>query len=260
MTEGQGFEQPVDNSQGQDSGTGINPAWNDLLGIIPSELHEQVQPHLQKWDQNYNSGLQKVHSQYEGYQPFVDNGVEPTQISYALQLLDMVESNPQQVMDAMQQYLLQEQGGDPGQQNPFEQQGQSNEQQQFDLAGNPQFNELQAMVTQMAQLLVQENQEKTQQQEDAELEQTLTQLREEKGDFDEQWVFSRALANPDADLGEIVDAYHQFVQQVRQSGNAPGPKVLGSGSSLPQGVNPSQMDDKGRRSLVMQMLGQQNQG
>ncbi len=255
MEEGQGF----DSSQGQE-GTGGNPAWSELLSVIPQDLHEQVQPHLQKWDQNYQTGIQKVHSQYEGYKPFVENGIAPEQMSYALQLLDQIETNPQQVMEAMQQYLLQDEGGyDQGGQGGYdpyqEQQGQNND-TAFDLGSNPQFSELQQMVSQIAQVLVQQNQDSQAQQEDAQLDQELTSLRETKGDFDENWVLSQMMMNPEMELGEAVDAYHNFVQGIRQGGNMPGPKVLGSGSSLPQGVRPSQMDDKGRRSLVAQMLQQ----
>src|SRR6266496_4647872 len=82
----------------------INPAWNDLLEVVPSQLHSLVTPYLQKWDKNYQEGINKVHSQYEPYKSYIDNEIQPGQIDYALQLMQAIESRPAEVIKALQEW------------------------------------------------------------------------------------------------------------------------------------------------------------
>src|SRR5215510_13309568 len=104
MTEGVPEGQGVSEGgiQDQDSGTGaINPAWNEMLGGIPSEYHSQVIPHLQKWDKGVNDRFQQVHSQYEGYRPFIENQVSPEDINFSMGLLNAINNDPIAVQQAL---------------------------------------------------------------------------------------------------------------------------------------------------------------
>lgn len=249
----------VDNSQGQnDSGTGINPAWNDLLGVIPSQLHSQITPHLQQWDKNYQEGIGKVHSQYEPWKPFIDNGISPDQVQYGLQLLNAMETRPQDIYAAMQQYFGEQNPEDDGEQDLELEQGQ--ESTPIDITQHPQFQQLADMVNAMAELTVQQNTQQLEQQADSELEQEFKAAHEQYGDFDEKWVMVQLLANDELTLDGAVQQYQQFVKDLLTNANKPGPRVLGTGGNVPnQGADPSQLDDKGRRSLVAQMLDEARQ-
>lgn len=236
------------NVQGQE-GTNINPAWNDLLGVIPQELHSQVTPHLQTWDKNYQEGIGKVHSQYESWKPYIDYGIQPDQVNYALQLLDAVENRPDEVLKALQEFYS------PGEEQQQEQ-GLSSEPIDA-LTNNPEFSRMSEMVNTMAQLLVQQNVAQQNAQVEEQLEQEYAAAREKHGDFDESWVANQLLANPEMSVDEAANAYKEFVQGILAQNNRPGPRVMGAGGSSPNpGVKPSELDAKGRREFIANMLAQ----
>lgn len=255
--EGQGTEtQGVQGQQPDNSGEGtnINPAWNDLLGVVPSQLHSQVIPHLQQWDKNYQDGMGKVHSEYEpfkAYQPFVDNQIDPEQLAYGLQILDAVQNRPQEVLEALQSVYGQQQELEDPQGSDLEQ----GQEPSVDIFSDPRMQQIQDMVTTMAQHLVQQNNSQSEAQADQELEQEFAQAKEQHGDFDENWVMAQILAGQYESVGEAAQAYQNFVKDVIANHNRPGPKVLSAGGQVPnQPVKPGDMSDKDRRATVMQML------
>lgn len=255
----QGQEQEVvDNSQGQqqDTGTGINPAWNELLSELPSSLHSVAIPHLQKWDKNYQEGIGKVHSQYESYKPFVEQGIDPAQLQYGLQVLDAIQNRPQEVYAAMQQYFGEQQGEE--EEESFEEQGQQSE--PVDITQHPQFQQLAEMVQVMAQSMVQQQSLSQEQQEDEELEQEFAQAREQFGDYDEEYVMAKILAaaerGQDLSVADAVQMYKQLEQGILTNANRPGPPKLlsGGGASANSAPSPANLGDKDRKALVASML------
>lgn len=249
----QGQEGVVDQQQ-QPEGTGLNPAWSDLMAVVPSQLHSLVTPHLQKWDTNYQEGISKVHSEYESWKPFKEAGIAPEQVQYGLQLLDAIENRPDEIFEALKNYLQVEddQQLEPNQQTLEQEQGQ---QPSIDLASMPEFQQMAEMVRTMAELTVQQTTEQEQAQADQELEQEFTQAREKYGDFDEKWVITQVLANDNLTIDQAAQQYQEFVKGILQNANRPGPKVLGGGGGNPSlSTNPSQLDDKGRRNMIAEML------
>src|SRR5216117_1810141 len=77
-------QQSPEQPQGQTEEIAHNPAWDGLLGKLPSQYHQAILEDLKSWDQNYNTGIQKVHSQYEPWKPFIENQVEPDEVNNAL--------------------------------------------------------------------------------------------------------------------------------------------------------------------------------
>lgn len=251
-TEGTPVAQPDASQQG--GGSNLNPAWNDLLGIVPEMLHSQVTPHLEKWDKNYQEGINKVHSQYEPYKPYLDNNIPPEQINYALQLVNAIDQNPADVIAALQEYAgieaQQQQEGEPGQQ------GQVGDSEVPEWLNHPEFKGMKQMVETMAQLMVQQNYSQQEAAEDQALNEELDSLHEQYGDYDEEWVLTRAANNPAVPLEDHVKAYQEFVSQIRtESRRPPGPKVMGAGGLAPDNqVDMKSLDDKGRRAMVAQIL------
>lgn len=247
-----GGEQVVGSEPEQ--GSGLNPAWNDLLEVVPSQLHSQVTPHLEKWDRNYQESLNKVHSQYDPYQPYVDNNIAPDQINYALQLMQAIEARPAEVIKALQEYAgLTKQEATQVQ---AEQQGQVDAETEVpDFINHPEFQKMNKMVETMAQLLVQRNLTEQQSQEDQQLSAELEALHQSKGEFDEEWVLTRALNHPNESLEKHVDAYKEFVNGIISNTRKPGPRILSAGGIAPNNqLDPKTLDDKERRGLVAQML------
>lgn len=235
---------------------GINPAWNEVLELLPEDVHSQVTPHFSKWDQNYQNSIQKVHSQYEPYKQIIDAGFEPDQINYAMSVLQAIETQPQEVLKALQAYIGEEEEQGPDQSNT----GSS---ETPDWLNHPEFQRVNEMVNTMAQLLVQQREAEVQAQQDAEFEKELKAVKDKFGEFDEEWVLTKMIANENLELEDAVKAYKEFVTGLLAKARQPGPKVLGAGGSVPNStLDPSKLDDKGKRSLVVQMLEnakQQNQ-
>lgn len=253
--EGQDNSQGVEDTQGsqETQSTGdisINPAWNDALSVIPQELHSQVTPYFQKWDQNYQNGIQKVHSQYEPYKPFVEGGIEAEQINYALSVMQAIEENPQEILKALQEYIgLEEEQG----QEDFS--GSNDETPEW--LQHPEFQKVQNLVDTMAQIMVQQREAEAEAEEEARIEQEFSDAREQYGDFDEEWVVRAMLADDNLSVDDAVQQFKALETGILQKARQPGPKVLGSGGSVPnQGLDPSKLDSKGKRGLIAQMLQQ----
>ena len=247
-------EEPV-GSQEETPGTGMNPAWNDLLGSLPSSLHSQITPHLSKWDQGVQQKIQQVHSQYEPYKFLLENKVQPQQINYAMGVLRAIEERPQEVLQALQAYV----GIDDSQeeQGQFDQPNDAEELPEW--RQDPEFQRLNGLVETMAQLLVQQRQNEVQTQADVELENEINSAKEQFGDFDEEWVLTKLYNNPNMELGDAVKAYKDFEKGILARSRKPGPPVMGSGGSVANVGNVKLTDDKDRRNLIANMLQQQAQ-
>lgn len=230
----------------------INPAWNDLLGVVPSQLHSQVTPYLSQWDKNYQEGINKVHSQYEHLKPYADR--KPEELDYALQVMQAIESDPKAVAKALAEYsglTIKEA------EEAVREQGQFDETEEDELLQHPKFKEMYEMTQAMAQLLVQQNQSKLDADMDAELDAELKSLAKEHGEFDVDWVLTKALAQPDKDLAVHVQAYREHEKSILEKARKPGPKVLKPGGSAPNNqTDVKTLDAAGRRALIAKSLEQ----
>lgn len=251
----------MDELEGQDQSTGldqgspnegtvnINPAWNEALDHIPSEAHSLVTPVFSKWDKNVQQQIQQVHSQYEPYKPFVDAGYDADTIQYGLGLLNAIQTDPKGVLEALQQHLLGEEG------QP-EQQGQQNQPQpEFDVTQHPEFQKINQVVQSMAQIILSEREQAQQAQADQELDQELNAAKEKHGDFDEQYVLALML-HREISLEDAIAEYQSLANNILTQQRKPGPVVLGSSGAFPNtNRDVSELDDKARRQLVLDMLG-----
>lgn len=254
------LDQGVEVTQGdqiEESGStgevSINPAWNDALSVIPPELHSQVTPYFQKWDQNYQNGIQKVHSQYEPFKPYVEQGLDTEQINYALSVMQAIENNPQEVLTALQAYmgLDEEQGQEPA---DFEDDNTP------EYLKDPEITRMREMVDTMAELLVQQRQQEVEAQEDTRLESELSQARETHGDFNEEWVIKAMIADENLSVEDAVQQFKALETSILQKQRQPGPKILGAGGSVPnQPLDPKKLGPQEKRALMVQMLQQQAQ-
>lgn len=257
--EGQGIVEEAQGIQQATESTGtpnINPAWNDVLGVIPSQLHSQITPHFQKWDSNFQTKINEVHSQYEPWKPFIDQGVAPDDVNYALSLVNALSENPQEVIKALNEWAGLE-GSDP------EQQGQFNQTQQNPdddpILNHPKVKEMQEALNTMAGIILQQREAEQQSAADEELEQDINTLKEELGDFDEELVLALAMKSDNFDFDALKEAAQKVVEKTRPQ-RQPGPPVLGSGSAIPnQSPDPRKMSDAERKNAVAAMLAQAQQ-
>jgi hypothetical protein len=270
MTEqpiGQGIELGTDqgDQQATDSTVpSVNPAWSELLGVVPEQLHSQVTPHLSKWDQNFQSKINEVHSQYEPWKPIIDQGATPDDVNYALGLLNALSENPQEVIKALTEWA--------GAESSTEQQGQFNQtQQQVDpnddpILSHPKFQEMQKNMEAMAQIILSQREQEQQAQADQELETDLSTLREkykDRGDFDEEYVLTLAANSDKFDFNALEKAVEKFYEKrdgILSSKRPPGPPVLGSGGAIPASApDIKNATDSERRQIIAGMLAQAQQ-
>jgi polyhydroxyalkanoate synthesis regulator phasin len=249
-----------DNSQGEEDA--LHPGWNEMLEVLPSSLHSIVTPHLRARDKNYQDGIQKVHSQYETYKPYLENNIPPDRINYALQVAQAIEERPQDMIKALQEFTGMSKA--EATQVVADQQSQ-NEPGQVDsdvpeeLLNHPKFQEMEKQLQTVAQYLVTQKQTEEQRAQDEQLETELAGLRDKNGEFDEEFVLRWAIDHPNASLEDGVKAYKDFVNKIlEENRRAPAPKVLpGGGANVSSEISREDMKDpKSRKSIVQQMLQQ----
>lgn len=245
----QGTEDPT-----PDSSPGQNPAWNDVLSVIPEQFHSVVTPHFQKWDQSAQSQIEKANSsaaQYEPYKAFIEHGIDPGELENGLRLMYEINNNPQNVWNALgKAYGLSVEAGNAEEDDEEE----SDSTQQFQ---DPRFGELQQGIELVSQIILNEQQEKQNAAEDAKLEAELSALKEKHGDYDENYVMAMMLNGSTAE--EAVQAFTDLRNNLLQNNPRPfAPHVMGNsggGSGVPsQAIDPTKLSGKDTRNLVAQML------
>lgn len=247
-------------SGGDQGGTGtpnINPAWNDVLGVLPQEFHSQVTPHFSKWDQNFQNKIQEVHSQYEPYKPFIDQGVTPEELNFGYGLYNALQTNPQEVLAALQEAIAQENGEYDPEQGQFESTPQQFDPQQMDIQEHPYVQHLTEQLNVISQILLGQREQEQQAQYDQEFDQELTSLKETYGEYDEKYVIGLLMANPEMETEDAVKQYKALEQQILAGKRQPGPPVLGSGGGFPNTTpDTRKLSSKDTRNVVQQMLAQ----
>lgn len=249
--------QPELSQEPEPQQSGINPAWNDLLSQVPEGLRGNLTPHLQQWDQNYQAGLQKVHSQYEPYKPFLDQGVDPEALNNAMLIMQNLEQDPQKFAELLiGHYGLQI--GEQGQQPPQDpQDSELTEDPVFDITQHPDFQRYSQMTETMAQALLAQNEQAAAAQAEQELDQEFAEAKEKHGEFDEDYV-AQIMYVHGVDMDAAITAWQEHVQKTIQGykpAGASAPVLMGGGGGLPSQQTPVRnLNGQQRRALIAQTL------
>lgn len=250
-----------------------NPAWKELLDIMPSNLHPQMRPVLDKWEQGVQQQFQKHADEmgrYSPYQQLVDNNVPMDYIEQALSIAQLIDENPQGFMQQLQAIFGdQQQGqqqfeqGQNGNQYDYGDQEGTFDQQQFDLSQDPRFQELQQHQDLLANYIAQQMTQEQEAAEDQELDTMLDQLRQQYGDYDERYVITMAASGMHPE--EAVKAYHEMVNNIRQQPRADAnlPRIVSPSNGMPsEQVDVANLSDSDRKRLVQNILANaaQNRG
>lgn len=249
-------EQPQQQGQQQNADEiRFNQAWNPLLSQVPQSLHNIITPHLKQWDRNYNDGIQKVHSQYAGYKPFLDAQVAPEDLNNAMLVYNALNENPQSLIEQLIDYYKYELPQPEGEQG----QGQQldDEEIPYDITQHPEFQRMAQLVELLGQNTLTQNEQILQQQADEQLDQEFAEAKQKYGEFDEDWV-AQAMYLQGMDIDSAVSAYQQHVQQIvsnyRPAG-ANAPVLMGGGGGIPsQQTNVGSMTAEQRKKLIADTL------
>lgn len=242
-----------------ETGTGENPAWQELYGILPDNLHGVIAPVLEKWEQGTNQKFEQyaeTQKAYEPYQQFVDNEIPADQIEQALAVAQLIDSDPKGFMEQMKAFFG---GDDSEQQTSSDHDDGGFEQQPFDMSNDPNFKRIAEQQDTIAGYLAQQIETERANQEDQQLEQDLAAMQEKYGDFNEDYVFGMVLNG--VDLEAAVQHYKSFEENIRSAprSDAGLPNILTPGGGMPsEQVNVAEMSEAQRKAFVMSVLAQAN--
>lgn len=236
--------QPTQTQQQTDDGLATG-----FLSRVDPAHRPIVEPYVKQWDAGVSRRFQELHSELA---PWKALGVDPDTVTSAMTLYQMIDDNPQQVVDLITQAIAEETGQlSPGQgidqplgQPPGDAPGISPELQQ-------RLDRQDKVLEAIAQHFLGQQQEQQQAQEDQQLDQYLGLLKQEYGEFDEDYVIAKMLSGMSGD--DAVKAYSQAVQsQVNARAARPQvPTILGGGGSVP---NESQSIAKASRGDVKSLV------
>lgn len=241
--------------QGGGSNEGGNPSWNEILQVLPTSLHSQVTPALEKWDRGVQQRFEQVQQQYSPYKSFVEQKVSPEDIEVALGIAQRINTDPTGFFQTFQE-MFKDQLGGAGQ-------GQSAEgnDPEFDLGDytqqqqqeDPRLQQIAQQQELLSQWFMDQQNEKMQKEADDALENDLKTLHDKFGEFNERYVLGLAMAG--VPLEDAVKEYQGMVGGAQRQPDPNVPQVLTPGGGLPADqVDPRKLDGQGTRSLVEQML------
>lgn len=244
-------QQPSEEQQQAD----FSLAQRYLDGIEDPEVLQKLDPYVRKWDAGVTRRFQELRSQLRPYQELGD----PDELSQAAQLYQVMSQDPERVYNALAQALGKAQQEAQQREQTPEPQRQQGEQDHFELPPEVQerLDRYETVLNHLAKNHLESQQQTQQQREDAELEEYLTNLKTEFGDYDETYVLSQMMAGKSGE--EAVKAYQSLIEQnarqVNQAGEAP-PVLSGGGSHAQQPINPGELSNKDTQSLVANLMAQ----
>ena len=265
----QGGGAPSGNGQGQSSGGQAQPQGqpgNEFLDGILAQIDPAhrpiVQPYLTQWNAGVTRRFQELHGELN---PYKELGADPETMSMALSLMERIDSDPQGVLELLQEAVAEMTGQPPGQGVPGQQpQGLGTlpapGSEATPTGISPELEQrlgtFETVLEAIAQQMMDGRQSEAQQAEDGELDQYLGLLKTELGDFDEDYVLAKMYAGVDGEAA--VKQYQQAIQgQVNQRSRMPNvPPILGGGGAVPQGSGKSIADASktDTKALVAQIL------
>jgi hypothetical protein len=235
-----------------------------FLKDIPDNDRPIVEKYVKDWDAGVTKRFQEVHSEYADYKPFKEQGYTQEDLGGALALAQALEENPQGTLQLIAEHYgitlgeaaqaVADATNEQGQQQPVGAPPSTGNDAFFN---DPRFQQVQQIAETAAQILLSQKEQEEQAATDAKLDQTIKELHDKHGDFDEKWVLPMAYQM--GDFEAAVTAYKEMVNNILTQNNRPAPVVLGSGGGLPAtGIDPTKLDSKGTKELVAGILEKAN--
>jgi len=228
-----------------------------LKNIDPRDV-PVVEKYIKEWDKGVDARFREIHTEYE---PFKKLGVDVDTIQGALQVYQLLESDPAKVLEFLQNELGVNQ----------QTQGQEEFESQTDYGSDPAFSDLPeefvSRFTQLEQLIqglanevVTSKTIREQQEQDQALQNVLDGLKSKHGEFDEDAVLLRMSKGmkPDDAVKDYNAWVDRLVAQKTKDNRRPVPPVLGGAGAVPVGTDLSKASRQQSRDIFAQMLAQTN--
>lgn len=256
-------------------------SWSKFAEDLPEPLHEQFKPIVDEWSRQYN----RVSEEASPYYALRDAGFSPEEISMAANLQRALADDPQgfyeqmgqaygfaqqQQLVELQQQVQQLRTAPPAQPAATEQTGNWWEEEEATaptapptqvVYDDPRYaqleQELESLRGMQEQVLERQRLDEGRAQMDIEL----TNIRGKYGEFDEEEVVRRALANYSVDGdASLTRAFHEMkdleerVAQRYVTKQKSAPKVMGSANGIPSAAPAKAIDtEDARRQAALEL-------
>jgi hypothetical protein len=254
--------------------TGGHPALDSLLEGIPQEFIPVLRPRLEEMDRNAQQKIQSVQSEFEEWQQFVDNGIDPQTAYNALVFGQELSEDPKGMLKRIAEHfnvsvedLLESGQGQTGQANGEDPDSYEN----LEIEGienHPTIKRLLADSEKWSEYQQQQQQSEADAEAMDTLDEYLEELHEEYGDFDEQVVLAymgAGVTGEDAvemfqDLGEKY--FNGQAESQEQQSTVP--IIAGSGGNVGTGLpdptnRPKSLSRQDVNSVVVEILKKANE-
>lgn len=250
---------------------GGHPAWESLYGAVSEDMVPILKPHLDEADRNVQKRFEALNEKYAPWQDVMGNA-DPDYATKAITYARFLEQNPQAVYEALKQQFgtteepakeetvdpadaLRNEGLDPDDplaKRLLEQQQKLSEFEKFVQQQNAEREQAQAYITEQQQRELFEN--------------TMADLKDRYGEFDEMVVTAFLATGLEPDQAVLM--YQQRYPNGSVGSGAPAgnstlpPPVAGASGGLPAEnvVNPGKLASQDVEDLVAKMLDQAQQG
>jgi hypothetical protein len=219
-----------------------------LSKITDDNERKIVEKYVREWDAGVTKKVMGIHDQYR---PYKELGADIDQIRLAMNIMQTLDSNPQQVWQILnEQYGQAQQPGNgvPGVPELDEDDPYSG----LHPVVAQELKQMREIVQLMAGQQIQQREVQTQGQEDQMLEQHLANLHQQHGDFDEDFVMTKVLAGRswESALEEYNGLMQRLTGTVRRA-----PSVLGGGGAIPANkIPPSKLGTEDLNKFVADQL------
>lgn len=238
-----------------------NPAWDELYEVLPKSLHGMVQPVLEKWQSGIDSEFEKI----APYRKFAEANVNPQVIEASMELARQVSSNPKAVYDELAERYGWAQASAMVQQAVDTAEDAIEEAEESDLYDDDESSaELKALKSELDALksnLAEQEEYAYQAQLQEEIEESLSVIKKEHGDVDDEAIVRRAMLladdYPDAEINQLLNAafeqYNGEIEKMRSSMKK-APKVAGGSANKVPATPPRTLATKEDRVSAIEEI------
>jgi hypothetical protein len=233
---------------------GLDSSWNEIVGAFPEDKRAELAPKIRDRIKDYEP--------LRAYEDFAKSNISSDHINAALSVYSFIENNPHEVYQMLGDSLgiSRQQAQQLTQQAQQSTDGEEGGTGSQEIQDDPRLTKLQEQYELLARTMVAQYQQQQQmtaeQEEDAQLEQELTDLKKKYGGNINEREIIRRMMTDDVSAEEAYTDYMNLVTEIQK--RRPAPFVMGSGSMVPrEQVDVRKLDRDQTKNFVAQMIQQQ---
>lgn len=249
-------------------------SWASISEDLPEPLHETLRPIVDEWSRKY----ERVREEAAPYYNLVDSGFSAEEIQMAAALQRALATDPEGFYDQMGQAYgyaqaqklaeleqkvqqIQPAAQTSAEKNWWEEEEATATEPAARVLADPRIDQMEQELEQLRAMQEQVQEQQRQEEGRAQMEIELASLRQKYGEYDEEEVVRRAVANHhadgDASLARAFHEYKDMEARIRAdiaSKQKTAPKVMGAASGMAPSEPPAKLDsDDARRQAALEL-------